>query len=255
LGLIKEDSFILVYRDRKRRWIIRPIDTPKLHTHLGILDCSTLIGREFGISVRTTVGDELFILEPTIEDMIMKFSRKTQVIYPKDLGMILFRCGLHSGSKVFEAGTGSGAATAALAHAVMPEGHVFSYDVKEAFQAVARKNLERLGLTKYVTLKLKDPKDGIEERSINAALIDLGDPWTIMKNVRDCLEPSGIIAVVTPTMNQAEKLAEEMKVHSFVNLETVEILLRRIEARMGMTRPSNIMTGHTAYITFGRKTV
>jgi tRNA A58 N-methylase Trm61 len=40
----------------------------------------------------------------------------------------------------------------------------------------------------------------------------------------------------------------------FVSIETVEILMRHLEARIGMTRPSNIMVGHTAYLTFGRST-
>ena len=40
-----------------------------------------------------------------------------------------------------------------------------------------------------------------------------------------------------------------------MNVETMEILLSNLEARVGMTRPSNIMVGHTAYLTFGRTTV
>ncbi|MDG6910653.1 MAG: tRNA methyltransferase, partial [Nitrososphaerota archaeon] len=63
---ITEDSYVLVYRDSRRRWLIRPRDTPKLHTHLGILDMTALVGRDFGITVTTTLGDELVILEPTI---------------------------------------------------------------------------------------------------------------------------------------------------------------------------------------------
>lgn len=250
---IREDSFILVYRDRRRRWIVRPADTPRLHTHLGILDCKELVGREFGTSAKTTLGDELLILRPTIEDMVMKFARRTQVVYPKDLAMILLKCGIHSGSRIFEAGTGSGAATASMAYMAMPNGHVYSYDKNDLFQSVARKNLERLGLSQFVTFKIKDAKEGIDEKDLNAALLDLGDPWELVPNVRDCLEPSGMLAAVTPTTNQAERLVEEMKSRSFVIVETIEILLRNIEARAGMTRPANIMVGHTAYLTFGRK--
>ena len=255
MELIKEDSFILVYRDRRRRWIVRPVDTPRLHTHLGILDCKELVGREFGISAKTTLSDELRIMKPTIEDMVMKFSRRTQIIYPKDLAMILLKCGIHSGSRVFEAGTGSGSATASMAYLAMPSGRVYSYDINESFQSVARKNLERLGLSEFVTFKLRDAKEGIDERELNAALIDMGDPWELVRNVRECLEPSGLLAAVTPTTNQAERLVEEMKSQSFVMVETIEILLRNIEARAGMTRPANMMIGHTAYITFGRKAV
>ncbi len=251
---IGETSFILVYRDRRRKWLVRPVDTPKLHTHLGILDCMALVGRPYGIIVPTTMNDELFILKPTLEDIVMKFARSTQVIYPKDLAMIVMRCGIHSGSRVFEAGTGSGAATATFAYMVGPSGQVYSYDLNEQFQSVARRNLEKFGLINYVTLKNKDAKLGIEENELDAALIDMGDPWEMVANVRLALSPSAVMAAICPTMNQAERLTEKMKEQGFISVETIEVLVRNLEARLGMTRPSQMMVGHTTYVTFGRKT-
>jgi tRNA (adenine57-N1/adenine58-N1)-methyltransferase len=254
MELIGEDTFILVYRDRRRRWLIRPRDTPKLHTHLGILDVSALVGKEYGITVTTTLGDELTILRPTIEDMVMKLARKTQVIYPKDLGLMVVKLGIHAGSRVIETGTGSGATTALMAYLVQPTGMVYTYDLNPEFQEVARKNIERLGLSQYVTFKVADSRLGFEEREMDAGVLDVGDPWEVMGSMRASLKPSAPMAAVTPTTNQAERLVAKMKEEGFVGLETVEILLRHLEARVGMTRPSNIMVGHTAYLTFGRRT-
>jgi len=254
MDTIGESSLILVYRDRRRKWLVRPVDTPKLHTHLGILDCGALVGQPYGTRATTTLNDELFVLKPTLEDIVMKFARRTQVIYPKDLAMIVMRCGIHSGSRVFEAGTGSGAATATLAYMVGPAGQVFSYDVSEDFQSVAKKNLEKFGLASCVTLKNKDAKLGIDESDLDAALVDMGDPWEMVKSVRTALAPSGMMAAICPTMNQAERLTEKMKEEGFVNVETIEVLVRNLEARLGMTRPSQIMVAHTCYLTFGRKT-
>jgi len=253
MEVITESSFILVYRDRRHRWIIRPDETPRLHTHLGILDCSALVGKKYGIKASTTLNDEVVILRPTIEDLILKLSRKTQVIYPKDLGMIVLKCAIHSGSRVLESGTGSGVTTALLAYMVMPDGRVFSYEKRGEFQEVARKNLERVGLSKFVSLKLGDAKNGFEEREMDAGILDVGDPWEAVPSFRESLKPSGMIAVITPTTNQAEKLVECMKQNRFVAIETLEILTRNLEARPGMTRPSGAMAGHTAYLTFGRK--
>lgn len=255
MDTIREDSFILVYRDRRKKWLVRPIDTPKLHTHLGILDCASLVGRPYGIQVSTTMNDTLYVLRPTLEDIVMKFARRTQVIYPKDLAMIVIRCGIHSGSRVFEAGTGSGAATATFAYMVGPSGAVYSYDVNPEFQNIAKKNLEKFGLAGVVTFKSKDAKDGIEETDLDAALVDMGDPWELVEKVRAALAPSAMMAAICPTMNQAEKLTEKMKEQGFVNIETMEVLVRNLEARTGMTRPSQIMVAHTCYLTFGRKTV
>jgi len=250
---IRADSFILVYRDRRRKWLVRPSETPKLHTHLGILDCASLVGMDYGVRVNTTMNDELMILKPTLEDIVMKFSRKTQVIYPKDIGMIIIKCGIHSGSRVFEAGTGSGAATAALAYSVAPEGRVYSYDINEEFQAGAKRNLERFGLAEHVTLKTKDAKLGVDERELDAALLDMGDPWELVKPVKEAMAPSAMLAAICPTMNQAEKLVQTLHDEGFVATETLELIARNIEARPGMTRPSMFMVAHTAYLIFGRK--
>ena len=255
MGTIAEDSFVLVYRDRRRRWLVKPKDTPKLHTHLGILDVAGLVGKEYGIAVTTTMGDELTILEPTIEDLVMKLARKTQVIYPKDLGLMAVKLGVHAGSKVVETGTGSGATTALMAYLVQPTGMVYTYDLNPEFQGVARKNVERLGLSKYVNFQVRDSRQGFGEAGFDAGILDVGDPWEVVHSMRESLKASAPMAAVTPTTNQAEKLVAKMKEEGFVNVETVEILLRYLEARVGMTRPSNVMVGHTAYLTFGRSTL
>jgi tRNA (adenine57-N1/adenine58-N1)-methyltransferase catalytic subunit len=255
LDEIEPDSFILVYRDRRRRWLIRPKDTPKLHTHLGILDVSSLVGKEFGITVTTSLGDELFILRPTIEDLVMKLARKTQVIYPKDLGLIVVKLGVHSGTNVVETGTGSGATTALMAHLVQPGGMVYTYDLNPEFQELAKKNIERLGLSPSVTFKVADSRNGFDVTGMDAGILDVGDPWEVVKSMRLALKPSAPMVAITPTTNQAEKLVAKMKEEGFVNVETIEVLLRHLEARVGMTRPSNVMVGHTAYLTFGRTTL
>ena len=253
--LIGEESLLLVYRDRRRRWLIRPKDTPKLHTHLGILDVSGLVGKPYGIRVMTTLNDELTILRPTIEDLVMKASRKTQVIYPKDLGLMMVKLGIHSGSKVIETGTGSGATTALMAYLVQPGGMVYTYDINPEFQDVGRKNVSKMGLQDYVTFKVGDSRLGFGETGFDAGVLDVGDPWEVIASMKKALKPSAPLAIVTPTTNQAEKVVAKMKEEGFVSIETVEILLRHLEARVGMTRPSGIMVGHTAYLTFGRTTV
>jgi len=251
---ITTDSYVLVYRDRRRKWLVKPRDTPKLHTHLGILDLSALVGKEYGVRVTTTLGDELVILRPTIEDLIMKLARRTQVIYPKDLGFMMVKLGVHAGSRVVETGTGSGATTALLAYLVQPGGSVYTYDINPEFQEVARKNIDRVGLAGAVTFKLGDSRLGFDETEMDAGVLDVGDPWEVVPAMRKALKPSAPLAAITPTTNQAERLVAKMKDEGFVAVETLEIMMRNLEARVGMTRPSNHMIGHTAYLTFARTT-
>jgi tRNA (adenine57-N1/adenine58-N1)-methyltransferase len=251
---ITPDSYVLVYRDRRRRWLVRPRDTPKLHTHLGILDVSALVGKGYGVTAYTSLGDSLTILKPTIEDMMVKLARKTQVIYPKDLGLITLKLGVHSGSRVVETGTGSGSTTAVLAYLVQPTGKVYTYEIRPDFQAVAKKNIERLGLGDYVEFRVGDARDGFGETEMDAGVLDVGDPWDVVPSMRKSLKPSAPMVGITPTTNQAERLVQKMKEEGFAAIESLEIMMRHLEARVGMTRPSNIMIGHTAYLIFGRTT-
>jgi tRNA (adenine57-N1/adenine58-N1)-methyltransferase catalytic subunit len=251
---IAPESFVFVYRDRRRHWLVRPKETPKLHTHLGILDVSALVGTPYGRRVTTTLGDELLILRPTIEDLIMKFARRTQVIYPKDLGLMMVKLSVHAGSRVVETGSGSGATTALLAYLTAPGGRVYSYDINPEFQEVAKKNLERLGMQGQVEFRVADSRLGFEETGLDAGVLDVGDPWEVVASMRKSLKPSAPMAAVTPTTNQAERLVQKMKEEGFAAIESVEILLRNLEARVGMTRPSGMMIGHTAYLVFGRTT-
>jgi tRNA (adenine57-N1/adenine58-N1)-methyltransferase len=254
LDTITPDSYVLVYRDRRRKWLVRPKDTPRLHTHLGILDLSALVGKEYGLRVMTTLGDELVVLKPTIEDLIMKLARRTQVIYPKDLGIMMVRLGVHSGSRVVETGTGSGATTALLAYLVQPGGMVYTYEINPDFREVAMRNIEKLGLGGSVTFKKGDARVGFEETEMDAGVLDVGDPWEVIPSMKRALKSSAPMAAVTPTTNQAERLVAKMKDEGFAAIETLEIMMRNLEARVGMTRPSNHMIGHTAYLTFGRST-
>jgi tRNA (adenine57-N1/adenine58-N1)-methyltransferase len=208
---------------------------------------------EYGSAVRTTEGKLIFLMEPTIHDFIMKSERKTQIVYPKDLGYIAARTGLKNGSKVLEVGTGSGALATFMASIVKPEGHIYSFDVNSEFMEIAKRNLEKAGMDKYVTIRQHDLHQGIDVRDADVATVDLGDPWTIVDQVYDTLKGGGAFVAICPTMNQIEKTAAQLKKCGYADIDCVELMIRNMEAREGMTRPSMRMIGHTTYLVFARK--
>ena len=250
---VRNGDDVLLYLTRKKKWLVRVDDDGKVHTHLGYVDIYSIIGKKYGSSITTSIGEKLWIIKPTIVDKILKAERRTQIVYPKDLGLIVSMTGVSSGSIVVEVGTGSGALTTFLANLVKPDGHIFSYEIRSEFMAIAKKNIERVGLSDYVTMKQADAKNGFDEKDVDIAIIDVGDPWTIVKAAWMALKGGGIIACISPTMNQVEKLVVELKNTGFVWIESSELLLRGLEARPNMTRPSMGMIGHTAYLTFARK--
>ncbi|MCI0564174.1 MAG: tRNA (adenine-N1)-methyltransferase [Nitrososphaera sp.] len=251
--MIQEGSYVLLFHTPRKKWLAKVTQEKKLHTHLGIIDISAIIGMEYGSAVRTTEGKLVFLIEPTIHDFIMKSERKTQIVYPKDLGYIAARTGLKNGSKVLEIGTGSGALATFMASIVKPEGHVYSFDVNPDFMEIARRNLEKSGMSQYVTLNQHDPHQGMSIRDADIAIVDLGDPWTVLDQVHDSLKGSGAFVAICPTMNQIEKTATELKRSGFADVDCVELMIRSMEAREGMTRPSMRMIGHTTYLVFARK--
>ena len=250
---IEEGSYVLLFHTPRKKWLAKVTNDKKLHTHLGIIDISATIGIEYGSAVKTTEGKLIFLIEPTIHDFIMKSERRTQIVYPKDLGYIAARTGLKNGSKVLEIGTGSAALSTFMASIVKPEGHIYSFDVNPEFMEIARRNLEKAGMSSYVTMHQHDPHQGVDIREADVAIVDLGDPWTVVDQVHDALKGSGAFVAICPTMNQIEKTATELKRAGYADIDCVELMIRNIEAREGMTRPSMRMIGHTTYLVFARK--
>ncbi len=251
---IVEGSYVLVFYQQNKNWLTKIESGKKLHTHIGIIDFDKVIGLEYGSSIITPKEKKVHLLEPTMYDFVMKSDRKTQIVYPKDLGYIAIRTGLRSGSNVLEIGTGSASLTTFFASLVEPSGHVFTYDVNEEFMEIARKNLKKSGMEKNVSMFKQDIMEtGPEVSNIDIAVIDLGDPWNVLQTVHNCLKGSGCVAIICPTMNQLEKTSKRMGDIGFTDIESTELLIRNIEAREGKTRPSMRMIGHTTYLLFGRK--
>lgn len=253
---IEDGAYVLFFYHASKNWLTRIEKNKKLHTHIGIIDFDSILGLEYGSSVITSKQKKVYLMLPTIFDFVMKSDRKTQIVYPKDLGYIAIRTGLKSGCNVLEIGTGSASLTTFFASLVGPSGHVFTYDINEEFMEIARKNLKKSGMENYVSMFKQDiMTEGLERTDIDIAIIDLGDPWNVLQIVHKCLKNSGSVAVICPTMNQLEKTSKHMNEVGFIDIESTEIMIRNIEAREGKTRPSMRMIGHTTYLIFGRKII
>ena len=97
---ITDGAYVLFFYQASKNWLTKIEKSKKLHTHIGIIDFDQVLGLEYGSSIVTPKQKRVYLMEPTIFDFVMKSDRKTQIVYPKDLGYIAIRTGLKSGSNV-----------------------------------------------------------------------------------------------------------------------------------------------------------
>lgn len=214
-----------------------------------------LIGKEEGRVVVLSRGKKMTLIRPTLAEYILKMPRGAQVIYPKDLSLILLWADVYPGATVLEAGMGSGALTLSLLRAVGERGRVISYEVREDFLRCALSNIETyLGKVAHHSPRLKDIYEGIEEEEIDRLILDLPEPWRVVQAAADCLRPGGIFLCYLPTVPQVVKVVEALRAHpSFVFVETVETLLRPWNIDGPSVRPDHRMVAHTGFITTARR--
>lgn len=213
-----------------------------------------VLGRADGTVVHTSRGERLLALRPTLADYILAMPRGAQVIYPKDLGLILLLADVHPGVRVVEAGTGSGALTMTLARAVGPTGRVFSYDVREEFLRTAERNIRRfLGDVSQLTLRLHDVTTGIPDAPVDRILLDLPEPWRVVPVARDALLPGGIFLAYVPSTVQVQQTVEALRAAGFARVEAQETLVRPWHVEGAAVRPVHRMVAHTGFLVVARR--
>jgi len=247
----KNDTVVLIDTNYKK-YILKTTGKTDKYKGVGVIDPSTLIGKEYGKQI--DIGNKQFwILKPSLQDKLQGLKRHAQIILPRDSAQILMNCSIESGQTVLEAGIGSGSLTIAIANAVAPNGKIISYDKREDFIRHARENLINAGFEKLVKTKIKDITKGIDEKELDAIILDIPNPWDAVEHAWKALKPGGYLCSYSPLISQMEKTVNEMKKHSFIEVKTFENIQREMIVSEYGTRPSFDMLGHTGYLTFARK--
>jgi len=250
--MIKEGDLILLYKDSNRNYLIK-ITNVRFHTDKGFIDLKEIIGKNFGQIVKTNLDENFYILKPTLYELVMKLKRQTQIIYPKDIAIILTKVTIWPGARAIEAGTGSGALTCALATFVKPEGKIYSYERRKDFLENARKNIEKNNLKDWVELKHKEVIDEFDEKDVDFVMIDIGSPWELIDAAYMSLKPGYRLATICPSFEQLIRTVLALEEKGFTHIETLEVLTRRILVRQNRTRPEQKIPSHTGFLVFASK--
>jgi tRNA (adenine57-N1/adenine58-N1)-methyltransferase len=260
MSVAREGDLVLLVGQDRKRYLIRLKAGESWFSHRGGIPHTSLIGQPLGRTVYTAnpkgafgSGYPYLALEPSTGDLIQDLPRSSQIIYGKDAAQIVFRLNLYPGRTVVECGTGSGALTLVLGRAVMPTGHVYSYETRpEAFD-VAKANLKDAGLLPYVTLYNEDISGGLRETEVDAVFMDVREPWRFLDHAWNALKGSGFYGALAPTTNQVTELLAELHARPFGDIAVEEVLVRSYKPVATRFRPEDRMVAHSAYLIFARK--
>lgn len=236
--------------ERGKKYLFK--EDREFQSDLGIIKKEQMERATIGDTIISHLNKEFKVIKPTVNDFIDLMDRRCSILIQKDIGTVLARTGLGSGDRVVDAGTGAGAIALNFGNVVGDKGKVFSYEIREDFAEVAKKNIDEFGI-KNIEIKNKNIKEGIDEEEIDLVFLDLPKPYEIFEDVKKSLRLGGWLAVYAPYIDQAEisyKVAKKLKFRDITILETLEC---EMEVHQQDTRPKTRMIGHRGYLVFAHK--
>lgn len=249
----KEGDTVALRRRGVPPILVRLAAGPQKVGDYGVLDLSPQIGQAPGGTV-VWLDVAYRALRPSLADLLATIRRGAQIVTPKDAVELLYLAGVGPGGRVAEAGAGSGALTLVLAHAVGPTGRIFTYDRRSDFLETAQANVRRAGIADRVSFRTRDVvQDGFDEAELTSVVLDLPEPWAVLRSALGSLVTGGYAATFSPTYNQLERTVREFRSVGFDEVRAVEVLERALHVGEGGTRPEFEMLGHTGFLATGRK--
>lgn len=249
---------VLLIDGKGRRYMLNLVVGSQFHSHRGAVEHDHMIGLEEGSTVGSTGGTTFTVFRPTLADFVLKMRRGAQLIYPKDIALMLVYADIFPGARVLEAGTGSGSLTLALARAAGPEGWVVSYESRDDHHHRAVDNVEawyraRGGKPEALELRVGDVYEVGADELFDRLVLDLPEPWRAIGTTTRALVPGGIVCCYLPTVPQVMRTVEALRAGDFGLIDTFEGLVRTWNVEDRSVRPDHRMVAHTGFIVTARK--
>jgi tRNA (adenine57-N1/adenine58-N1)-methyltransferase len=247
-----EGDQVLLIDSKKRRYLVTLAAGGEFHTHAGVVAHDDLIGAAEGSSFRSTRGAAMLAIRPTLAEFVLKMPRGAQVIYPKDLGPMLMLADIFPGAQVLESGVGSGALSMTLVRAGAV---VHGYELRQDFANRATRNVGTFlgpdALARY-SVEVRDAYEGIDEVDLDRVVLDLPEPWHVVKHAARAMHVGGVLVAYTPQITQAVQLRDELTGQGFGMVDTIEVLNRGWHIEGQSVRPDHRMVAHTGFLTSAR---
>ena len=241
---------------KRRHFTLYLKEGNKFHSHHGIVEHDDIVGMEEGSVVNSSLGSPFLMFRHLMVDHVLSMPRGAQVIYPKDAAQILIEGDIFRGA---EAGAGSGALSMALLRAVGPEGHVYSYELRDDHIGYAIDNVkEYFGeQPEWWSPRLGDFRELTPEATdgpVDRVILDMLEPWEMLQTVKNMLVPGGVFITYVATVPQLMKVMEGIREQKcFTEPRAWESLVRDWKVEGLATRPEHRMNAHTAFLIMTRR--
>lgn len=226
------------------------------HSHKGWINHDQIIGTDEGTIILSSSGSAYQALRPLLHDYLLSMPRGATIIYPKDSALIIGYADIFPGSKILEAGAGSGALSINLLRATGSAGLLHSFEERPEFADIARESVKnyfgevplqwRLEIGKVQEAKLEPIYDRV--------IFDMLAPWDCLEIAARALKPGGVLCCYVATTTQLSRVAEGIKESgNFTEPESFEALIRPWHHEGLAVRPQHSMNAHTGFLTFTRR--
>ena len=225
------------------------------HSHKGWIRHDEIVGKPEGSIIKSSNGTPYQVFRPLLNDYVLSMPRGATIIYPKDSAAIIGFADIAPGTKVLEAGAGSGALSISLLRAIGDGGELHSYEEREDFIDIARKNVKDYfgELPKNWHLVVGQVQNCEKTNYFDRMILDMLAPWECLSLATRVLKPGGVLCLYVATTTQLSKSAEAIKeLKRFSEPESFELMLRSWHHEGLAVRPQHSMNAHTGFLLFTR---
>lgn len=259
-GLLREGERVQLTDTKGRMHTITLTPGKAFHTSKGAVAHDDLLDGPEGVVVTSTAGMTYLAVRPLLSDFVLSMPRGATVVYPKDAAQVVGMADVYPGARVVEAGVGSGALTCTLLRAVGDEGSVTSYERREDFAEVARRNVEAFfgGPHPAWRLHVGDGEDMAEgavgvEPATDRIVLDMLSPWEVVPAAERALVPGGVLCCYVATTTQLSRAVEAVRAAGFTEPVSSETLVRGWHVVDLAVRPDHRMVAHTGFLVIARR--